>query len=397
MCGSGQPRSLRLNFFYICPDEVHTGTQHIKSPTRAAIPITRGHTVVSVILQIFGILFIVLIASGGYLVYRFVRLWRRVRQEVRETSSLDTPSRVTLIEAKDPAWAQREALRDTLNELRSMGFQSAGAYEVLEMPHLHVVGMVHPEDYLYAAVYVLSEGQIWTDLCSEQVDGESLTVSNVDTGGMLDRIPERRQLSDPAWGIPELYDCIKAERGAGPFRDIEAVDFKAEFERAYAAEMDWRNSRGGVPTWEEFLRIAEQTDTTFTDEELQEAYYDTVYQKGVIRLNEECVATFCEETTLTVPEWESVRDTCFALHEHIPNSHLVDFIADYFCSLDHDRIEQLKQAIDPTMPAIDNFARFNEMLPEHLQAIKLGDVDTPVQAEIFAAPLRPDSLDVSAS
>ncbi len=75
---------------------------------------------------------------------------------------------------------------------------------------------------------------------------------------------------------------------------------------------------------------------------------------------------------------------------------LVDFIADHLFDLDEDCIEQLKQVIDPALPAIENFDRFNEMLPEHLQAIKLGDVETPVQAEIYAAPLRPDSLDVSA-
>jgi hypothetical protein len=352
--------------------------------------------VINLILQIFGILFILVIAGGGYLVYRLVRVWKQRYQEGQDASGLNTPSRVTLIEAKDPAWAQHAALQSTLSELRAMGFQPAGTYDVLEIAPLHVVGMVHPEDYLYAAVYMLSENRIWTDLCSEQVDGKSLTVSNVSTGGTLDCIPERRQLSDPAWGIPELYDCIKAERGKGPFKDVEAADFKAAFEHAYATEMDWRNSRGGVPTWDEFLRIAKRTHAALTDDKLQTAYHEMVYQKGVLRLSDECVATFCTETTLTVPEWEAVRDTCFALHEHIPNSHLADFIADHLCDLDDDRIAQLKQMIDPALTAIENFDRFNALLPEHLQAIKLGDVDTPVQAEIFAAPLRPDSLDVSA-
>ncbi len=277
----------------------------------------------SVILQIFGILFILLLAVGGYLVYRLIRLWRRICQEAQSESHLDTPSRLTLVEVHAPACEQHTALQNTLSELRAMGFQLAGTFDILEMPELQLVGMVHPEDYLYAAVYCLSETQIWTNLCSEQVDGESLTVSNVQTGGTLDHIPGRRQLCDPAWGIAELYDCIEAERGEGPFKDIETAEFKAEFERTYAAEMDWRNSRGGAPTWEEFLRIAKQTDTTLTDETLRTAYYETVYEKGVLRLSEECVATFCIETTLTVPEWEVVRDTCFALHEHVPNSHLV--------------------------------------------------------------------------
>ncbi len=350
----------------------------------------------SVILQTLGILFILLVVVGGYLVYRLVRFWKRIRQEVQDATGLDTPSRLTLIETNDPAWGQHAALKKTLSELRAMGFQPVGTYHVLEMPHLYLVGLVHPEDYLYATVYILSEEQIWTDLCSEQIGGESLTVSNVDTGGTLDHIPERRQLSDPSWGIPDLYDCIKAERGDGPFKDMNAADYKSEFEHAYAVEMDWRNSRGGVPTWEEFLRIAKHTDTTLPDEKLQTAYYETVYQKGVLRLSDECVATFCIETTLTVPEWEAVRDTCFALHEHVPNSHLADFVADHLHGLDDDRIEALKRVINPALPAIENFDQFNEMLPEHLQAIKLGDVETPVRAEIFAVPLRPDSLDVSA-
>ena len=350
----------------------------------------------SVILQIFGILFILCVVVGGYFVYRLVRCLKRLRQDAQASCGLETPSRVTLTAVQDPEWCMQASLQTTLGELRAMGFQLAGTYEVLEIPQLHIVGLVHPEDYLYAAVYVLSESRIWTDLCSERIDGESMTVSNVDTGSVFDRVPGRRQLSDPAWGIAELYDCIKAERGDGPFKDIEAADFRSEFERAYAIEMDWRNSRGGVPTWEEFLRIANQTDVTITDETLQTAYYETVYQSGVLRLSEECVATFCVETTLTVPEWEAVRDTCFALHEHIPNSHLADFVADHLCALDELYIDQLRGVIDPELSALENFDRFNDMLPEHLQAIKLGRVETPVQAEIFAAPLRSNSLDVSA-
>ena len=350
----------------------------------------------SVILQIFGFMFIILMAIGGYIVYRFFRFVKRVRQQAQNASMADTPSRLTLIAVNDLAWSQLPALKQHLSELRALGFRPAGAYEVLEMPPLHVVGMAHPEDYLYAAIYVLSENQIWTDLYCERLNGDSLTVSNVTTENMLDRLPERRQLSNPAWAVSDLYDCIKAERGAGPFKDVEASDFKTEFERAYAMEMDWRNSRGGAPTWEEFLRIAQRTDATLTPDKLQTAYYQTVYQRGVLRLSQECVATFCIETTLSVPEWEVVRDTCFALHEHVPNSHLVDFIADHLSGLDDDRIEQFQRVINPTLSAIENFGRFNEMLPEHLQAIKLGDVETPVHAEIYAAPLRPDSLDVSA-
>ncbi len=153
---------------------------------------------------------------------------------------------------------------------------------------------------------------------------------------------------------------------------------------------------GGAPTWEEFVRIAKQMDATLTNDKLQTAYYNAVYQKGVLRLSDECVATFCIETTLSVPEWEAVRDTCFALHEHIPNSHLADFVADHLCGLDEDRLKQLGQIMNPALSAVEIFDRFNEILPEHLQAIKLGDVAAPVPAEIFAAPLRPDSLDVSA-
>jgi hypothetical protein len=392
------PRAVasRLNFFLICPDEVLTGTQTYQKPNARKIHPTGGQAVINVILQSLGILFILFVAVGGYLVYRFVRFWKRLHQEGQDQSGVDTPSRVTLMEAKEPVWGQHAVLKNTLCELRSMGFQLAGTYDVFEMPQLHVVGMVHPEDYLYAAVYMLSEEKIWTDLCSDQLDGTSLTVSNVDTGGTLDCVPGRRHLFNPAWGIPELYDRIKAERGNGPFKDVEAADFKMEFEHAYAVEMDWRNSRGGVPTWDEFVRIAHQADETLTDGQLRTAYYETVYQKGVLRLSDECLATFCIETTLTVPEWEAVRDTCFALHEQIPNSHLADFIADHLCSLDDDRIATLPQVIDPALSAIDNFEQFNQALPAHLQAIKLGAVDTPVRAEIFAAPLRPDSLDVSA-
>lgn len=54
----------------------------------------------SVILQILGVLFILLIAAGGYFVYRLIRFWKRICQQVQQASHMDTPSRLTLVEVR---------------------------------------------------------------------------------------------------------------------------------------------------------------------------------------------------------------------------------------------------------------------------------------------------------
>ncbi len=58
----------------------------------------------SLILQVFGVLFILVSAVGGYLLYRLYRFLKRIHRQAQDESDLDTPSRVTLIEANHPDW-----------------------------------------------------------------------------------------------------------------------------------------------------------------------------------------------------------------------------------------------------------------------------------------------------
>jgi len=256
------------------------------------------------------------------------------------------------------------------------------------MPLINLVGLVHKDEPLAAVVYRDCSSRVWADICVKQADGKLVTVSNAPEGDQLDTRPGKKIIIDSKLGINELFDRVKQEWNGDAGVDIPLGEFAQWMEKEYAEDMDWRNSKGGYPTWEEFLRTAEGEgqDCELSDEQLKEAYFETVYSLGVLRLSNECFDKFQQETEMSVQDWEEKRDCCFALHEKLPNSHLIKFIEDHFASLGEEHINKLKGALSEDRSAKENFVAFNELLPESLRAKKVGEVTFPVCADIFETP-----------
>ena len=58
-----------------------------------------------------------------------------------------------------------------------------------EMPVVKISGFVKPSEQIIGVIYDHSIAGIWTDICVEYNDGESLTVSNAPMGQEMDHMP----------------------------------------------------------------------------------------------------------------------------------------------------------------------------------------------------------------
>jgi len=333
-------------------------------------------------LQISGGVFLALIFL---ILIVFLFLWFKWKtfRKYFSVADIPTPSRIHLIPDISPDWIEEEAADNAMSAFRDLGFSDVGAFKIKEMRLVQLFAFVHEREHLMAVVYRQKNIGVWSDVCLEYENGNSLTVSNAPMGGELDIRPGSLKIADKTLNEIELVERIVKERESDNYRPVSVGSFSIRFEESYAEDMDWRNQRGG-PTKDEIRRVAENMNFEFSEDQIDEAYLESI-ETTMGRLNEECVGQFIETTDISVAKWESVRDDIFTVHEKIPHKLLLEYLKDY-ADLPEDQWKRLDSLIDVNMQVTELFALMNERLPHELRFEKLGAISEPVKAEIYAAP-----------
>jgi hypothetical protein len=191
-----------------------------------------------------------------------------------EGSVTKTPSRIHLQRQDSITWDNEDQVKATLEPLQKNGFTGVGFFTLQEMP-VKMAALAHSGQQIYAVVYEHPAAGVWADIYSRYREGQPLkncTYSNVHHAGadQLDTPPYRKSVKVPGLAIEALYQRFINERPAYELEAVQPDQFAALFEKAYADEMDWRNSRGG-PTEEEIRRVAAATGRVVDDATVKEA------------------------------------------------------------------------------------------------------------------------------
>ena len=186
-----------------------------------------------------------------------------------------TPNRIHLARQDQLDWAKESAVKATLEPLQKLGFAPVGFFTLQEMPGVQFVALTHSAHNAYAVIYEHPVAGVWADIYTRYAEGQPLTVctySNVHHPGsnQLDTPPFRKSVKIPGLAIESLFERFINERPAYVFDPVQPENFAALFEKAYADEMDWRNSRGG-PTEDEIRRVAAATGRQVDDATVKEA------------------------------------------------------------------------------------------------------------------------------
>ena len=166
---------------------------------------------------------------------------------------LKPPLRIQLVPVDDRA--KGHFAESHRRELESLGFTPIGIYSVREMPGVVLVAFAQSSQSLCAVVYRHPIAGVFSDMCCITQDDRSLTVTNAPAGANLDHKPGHDKDYVTKASIRQLYDRALTQRPTGPYKRLDVSNFARFFEDAYAREMDWRKSRGGV-TKEEVRREA---------------------------------------------------------------------------------------------------------------------------------------------
>jgi hypothetical protein len=338
-----------------------------------------------VFLQVLGILFLLLIllVIGGILLIR-----ARLRSALKGLEDLKygvTPARIHLHRRQELEWKDPAAAAASLDAIRGLGFQEVGPFGIEEMDFIRMHALVRPDDHAYAVVYEHDKVGVWVDFVTRYEDGTSITYANTAQGGEVDQRPGHGTVRAPGLDPPALYRRFLAERPQRAMKTPSADDFQTTFERAYADEMDWRNSRGG-PTEEEIRAVAAASGEEI-DEATLAAAREALAEQAAAGLQEALMERFLEKTTLSASRWEELRDRVVFVHDRLTAEMTVSTFTDWTEPPDDEdeAWEKRLQDVRDTSPRA-SFAAWNEAAPEGRRFERIDTLTEPVPADVYVAP-----------
>lgn len=198
----------------------------------------------------------VLIFLGGVLIYlgvREVMHQRRVSQLQSFEITNSAPESIKLEACEQFGWLIEPEVQHSLRELETFGFVQLGTFRVVEMPGLHVIGLIQRERRFIACVYADQRGVTWVDISAQTVDGQICTTSNSLNDDLVHAQTRGALRVDKSWSIAELYAQQMQECADRTLTSVHGISFAELFERSYEADMRWQNEKDGTlraPAWD---------------------------------------------------------------------------------------------------------------------------------------------------
>jgi hypothetical protein len=345
---------------------------------------------VATFLQVLGLIFLaaILLVLGGLLVLGLkVRgALRTLKETAGQFASAFQPQPATihLDGPKAVDWKKPADVDALAGPLASLGYHDAGQFAVEEIDGLALWAFVNPSESAYAIVYEHPAGLVWMDFVTRYQDGTKLTVTNSDQGEPLDKPPGDEKVYVAGATTVELHRRHRTERSDQPKEPVSAAAFREVFERAYADEMAWRNSRGG-PTEQEIRAIAARSGMTVSDEEV-EATREAMAWQAIAGLDEALRDRFTESANLPPREWERVRDRLVFVHDRLTPEMLADRLGEWLADDEDEEGPEVSEDDFPDdLPAREAFLRYNASLPTSRRFVKIGELDEPIAADVYRA------------
>ncbi len=182
--------------------------------------------------------FLVITLFRRPLVLALTRLASRLGM-MRETIDR-MPSAIHLTRASGPA----EAARPILAALAASNFVDAGAWNIAEMPKIHLALMVQREEGILAAVESASPIGAHVNLHTLYPDGLVASFTNSELPSPRALRPNVQRTQVPRCSPDALVVRARAERPKTPFRPLSIEEAPRVYEQLYADEIRFRKTTG---------------------------------------------------------------------------------------------------------------------------------------------------------
>jgi hypothetical protein len=294
------------------------------------------------------------------------------------------PCRVTLEPDSNPQWLKPGIITGYANELRALGFEEVGAFQIPELGGLKILGLIHPGEGLLSVIYDHNRAPAPTfDICADFTDGSTVSATNSAAGNALDKQPGHPILWLGNVSAHEILEAVKTLSATAPRQPIHKSDFVEHFKKAYARSINWRLKKGGASR-DEIRRQAEKKGQNLSDEQL-EACYQSLHQTYLRQLQAGCIAQHLDDQKPPAAAWERIRSRAFAVAETMKLDEIIEIISAHV-ELNADQRQQLESL--EISPGADAVAVMENILIRNLAGPGLksiGEVTEPVHALILLA------------
>lgn len=339
--------------------------------------------------QILGVVFLLLIMFVVVAVLTIRTKIRGLAKDLQEElGKVGPPGRIHLNKLAAPEWDDPDGAAAVGSALRGLGFVSAGVFDVAEQPALKMEGWVDPSRSVSAALYEMASAGQWVDVYTHFQDGTRVTYANTKLGGGVDHAPGHDVQRFPGMDVKDLVDKFLSERAPKPAKPVAADTFAETFERVYADEMDWRNSRGGT-TAAEIRRIAQLSGQPY-NEDLVDATRFAARSHAARELRNAVVERFRHESNLPDEEWDEVGGRLLVVHDRMEDDEYLAALGVCMGDEDWDEDDLAGASGARTGTPRSAFATFNARLPEGRRCQLLGRVREPIEADLYVVPESDD-------
>lgn len=341
----------------------------------------------SIVLQVLGALTLVFFVFVVVLILvvrsKLKRFFKKLEGMAQNITAPNVPARLHLRTMAAPSWENAEAVAGQVESLPALGFVEGGTYQVEELPGFTLQAWFQLPRAVTAVVYEHPKAGVWTDLVTRYRDGTSATFHNRTGGVGVDHSPGHTIENFPNVNTREIYEHFLDRRPDRPAVVPTADEFVERFEKAYADEMDWRNSRGGA-TAEEIRRMAQLSGTTI-DEETIEAVRNQSRERAAAQLDEAIRERFLAETSLSAAEWEKIRDRLVIIHDQMAQESFDEALLTGADEVDQDGETPVLDGT-PATSARRLFAEHNQRVPSRFRCEQIGAVQQPIEADVYVVP-----------
>lgn len=339
---------------------------------------------------------LVLLAIVGIVGGSLVRWW--LLRTFADLRYVDIPPRLHLVRREEVSWKVAEEVERLTPPLRQLQFQHVGDF-ITELDYLRLRAFAQPRTGVYAIVFEHDKAGVWLELICETVSGGGMSYSTAREGEAVDPRPGWKKANDPEATPEALYERLLRDRPAEPLRPASIEAFVSDFERNYAASMDWRNSRGGA-TEEEIRRILSAKGEAFDDAAVAEIRRDNV-RRAIEGLKVALLERLEAQTSMNVREWEEKRDRVHFVFDLMTTK----MVQQLFVQATDDEAGESGDDDEngpPVRPlpselaglsARELFVRLNEQQAPERRHERLGELSEPVAADVYVAPMSEEDFD----
>lgn len=326
----------------------------------------------------FGLIVLVVIVVAVIAVLVFIAKIKKALSEFGECEG--GIQRIHLQPCTVFKWKDVDAVEKAQKAFEKRGLQNVGVFLVDEMPKLTLNAFVKADEGLIGVIYEMEPVGQWTDFCKYYEGGNSITVTNTKVGQELRQREGHRKVRLVGENVDAMIEELrKNDLGGKPHpMDETPSGFTALFEKAYADEMDWRNSLGG-PSEEEIRDIAANSGIE-ADESSIEITHLLKKLEACEGLNIAFAERYCAKKSLSESSWTELSSRIIFVHDRLPQELLDQVFEEHGILLPEDTVisEILKE-----QTAREAFESINQRLEHSSKFRKIDTLDEPLPADVY--------------